>query len=227
MSGVESLNCDNQQNLLTRKEGTYTVERLLTLKDLERNVSRVSAFLDGLYRDEENNQELIRLAKSRLQTNLDTIQIEQEVRQSLLTEFASQLQIESRSFAGDIVICDAQVLFHTAHCRSNEKTLHGMGFTTCLIGPPVKHSFCCEFLEIATNRKLGNFFTRHGQPGIFLVDEALAYSPHFKRQLKNPYFTTIIKDFHGEISLHCCAAQGYLSIVGSGSRNFYSKPASN
>ena len=95
------------------------MEKLVTIKDLERNVTRVSTFLDVLYRDEENNQELIELAKSRLQTNLDTIQIEQAVRQSLVTEFANQIKMDTCTFAGDIVICDARTVFDTTSSLSH------------------------------------------------------------------------------------------------------------
>ena len=98
------------------------MEKLLTIKDLERNVARVSTFLDVLYRDEESNQELIQLAKDRLQTNLDTIQIEQEVRQSRVTEFANQLKMESCTFEGDIVICDVQLLFQGSPIPQDEES---------------------------------------------------------------------------------------------------------
>lgn len=204
------------------------MEKLVTIKDLERNVTRVSTFLDVLYRDEENNQELIELAKSRLQTNLDTIQIEQAVRQSLVTEFANQIKMDTCTFTGDIVICDARTVFDTTSCLSHwEDEAQSLGLTTCLISPPLGRNFCCEFLEMATNRKLGNFCTRQGQIGVFLVDEVLHCNPKFKRQLKNPYFTTVINAFKGEISLNCCAPQDYISIIGSGNRNFYSKKAAN
>ena len=203
------------------------MEKLLTIKDLERNVARVSTFLDVLYRDEESNQELIQLAKDRLQTNLDTIQIEQEVRQSRVTEFANQLKMESCTFEGDIVICDAQLLFQGSPIPQNEESCRALGFSRSLIGQKLRHSFCCEFREMSTNRRLGNFSTRQGQPGVFLVDEALAYNRHFKRQLKNPYFTTVIDKFKGEIAMNCCAVHDYVSIIGSGSRNFYSKKPAN
>ena len=69
-------------------------------------------------------------------------------------------------------------------------------------------------------KKIGEFCADAGLVGVFLLDEVLKYNPKFDWWISQPWTTTLIKDFNGEVHYYIDSNDD-AHIIGVGNINFY------
>lgn len=65
---------------------------------------------------------------------------------------------------------------------------------------------------------IGEFCADAGMVAVFLLDEVLKYNPDFNYHTERPWTTTLIRDFHGTVELHC--ENDEVTVIGKGNVNF-------
>ena len=85
----------------------------------------------------------------------------------------------------------------------------------------------CDGKQDALNLKvenIGHFCADAGLVGVFLLDEVMKYNPKYKDITDAAHCVTLIKDFHGEISINIIHDDEYdedeVRVVGTGNINF-------
>lgn len=68
---------------------------------------------------------------------------------------------------------------------------------------------------------LGNFCADAGLVSVFLLEEVLKYNPNYNDHIKNPFTTTLIKDFDGDVDYIVEDDEAF--IKGTGNINFITR----
>jgi hypothetical protein len=84
------------------------------------------------------------------------------------------------------------------NCGDN---MEALGITTYLSRDTIYGDWSCHTYNTDTKEDLGSFCADAGLVAVFLLDEVLKYNPKFKYHIENPWTTTLIKDFDGDITI--------------------------
>lgn len=76
-----------------------------------------------------------------------------------------------------------------------------LGINTFLTRGTIYGDWSCTTYEKGTNKELGKFCADAGLVSVFLLEEVLKYNPDFDYHINNPWTTTLIKDFDGDIEI--------------------------
>lgn len=68
---------------------------------------------------------------------------------------------------------------------------------------------------------LGNFCADAGLVSVFLLEEVLKYNPNYNDHIENPFTTTLIKDFDGDVDYIVEDDEAF--IKGTGNINFITR----
>ena len=79
----------------------------------------------------------------------------------------------------------------------------------------------CTTFKKETCNKLGEFCADAGLVAVFILDEVLAYNPEFDYHIKQPYTTTLIKNFTGKVKIIYNQEENEVQVKGLGSTNFF------
>ena len=87
--------------------------------------------------------------------------------------------------------------------------LGALGFTTSICTSTIYGDWGCTTFQAndvkeinSTTPTLGKFCADAGKVCVVLLDEVLKYNPDFDYHINRPWTTTLIKDFHGEVSVN-------------------------
>lgn len=138
--------------------------------------------------------------------------------------------MEFMRFDGDIIITDPCYIINddnTAKRDDWELCEYGedmslIGIENCVTSDTGCGDWSCMVFEEGSNRKLGEFCADSGMVGVFLLDDVLKYNPKFDYHIENPYTTTLIKGFHGEVDI-VMNEDGEAEVIGEGNVNFKSR----
>lgn len=95
------------------------------------------------------------------------------------------------------------------------------GIHTYLIDRTIYGDWSCTTYNSDTKEKIGEFCADAGMVAVFLLDEVLSYNPDFDYHTERTWTTTLIRDFHGTVELHCDGEE--VTVVGRGNVNFIGK----
>lgn len=100
-----------------------------------------------------------------------------------------------------------------------------LGFTNYLVETTMHGDWSCITYS-SYGDILGRFCADAGLVGVFLLDEILKYNPEYKDHLvENPFTTTLIKDFDGDIDIMYSEEDDEVSVIGTSTKlSFYTKP---
>lgn len=101
-----------------------------------------------------------------------------------------------------------------------------LGLKTYLTADTKYGDWSCTVFETDTKKVLGQFCADSSNVGVFLLEEVLAYNPDFNCHIDIPWTTTLIKDFHGYVSIKYDKddrGEKCVFVVGHGNINFISK----
>ena len=131
-------------------------------------------------------------------------------------------EIKSLEFKGTIIIGDPCEMVKSED--DWDKTMYGEKMD--MIG--FKNYISFEFEEDSpkvincdTRKSIGSYCTDSCMICIVYLGELLNYNPDFDQHIEYPKNWTVIEDFDGLISIQ--KNKDYLSIVGKGNVNFYTK----
>lgn len=146
------------------------------------------------------------------------------------------------NFKGDIIITDPCYI-----CKEDSddwdkccygENMEALGIHTYICRDTLYGDWSCTTYNSDTKEKLGEFCADAGLVAVFLLDEVLKYNPDFKLHITNPWTTTLIKDFDGEVCFEIIETEGVyeedtkfwkkgdkwvdrsVSVVGKGNINF-------
>lgn len=121
-------------------------------------------------------------------------------------------------FDGDIIITDPGYI-----CKDDDwdKCSYGdhmeaLGLKTFISRDTIYGDWSCTTFEgdFDTAKEgddlkvLGEFCADGGMVAVFLLDEVLAYNPYFDYHINRSWTTTLIKDFHGDVSFKVVHHEG-------------------
>lgn len=119
----------------------------------------------------------------------------------------------------------AQDKWHEENIDDWEKSEYGenmevLGISTYLSDRTIYGDWSCTTFNSYTKAKIGEFCADAGMVAVFLLDEVLRYNPSYNDHIEKPWTTTLIRDFHGTVELHC--KNDKVTVVGKGNINFVS-----
>ena len=118
------------------------------------------------------------------------------------------------------------------------ENMEQFGFTSYMCRNTIYGDWSCT---TDTEKILGEFCADSRMVGVFLLEEVLKYNPEFDYHITRPWTTTVIKDFHGEVSFDVKTIEGIyeenteywkkgekweertLEVVGTGNINFFTR----
>jgi|WetSurMetagenome_2_1015567.scaffolds.fasta_scaffold10241_4 hypothetical protein len=126
-------------------------------------------------------------------------------------------------FKGDVIITDPCYFIKDKDWEKSEygNNLKQFGINTFLSSGTIYGDWSCTTFEKGTYKKLGKFCADAGMVTVALLKEVLQYNPDFDYHITNPFTTTWLKDFDGDITI--CNDGEEVWIEGKGSVNFVTK----
>lgn len=141
-------------------------------------------------------------------------------------------------FKGDIIITDPCYIIREKYngidpitdddwdaCEYGEK-MEVLGIHNYICRDTLYGDWSCTTYNSDTEEELGNFCADAGMVAVFLLDEVLKYNPDFDYHLNNPWTTTWIKNFDGEVDFVIAKIEDEdyedeeVRVVGKGNVNF-------
>lgn len=145
-------------------------------------------------------------------------------------------------FKGDIIITDPYYIMKDEDFEIwDSYNLNGFGINTYICRDTMHGYWDCAVFNADNNEIIGEFCGDSGMVGVFLLDEVLKYNSDFDYHIEFPWATTIIKNFDGKVIFETVREKGiwkdddlnhkkgdkwknsYVSIVGNGNVNFYTR----
>lgn len=106
------------------------------------------------------------------------------------------------------------------HDSWNNYDLSQFGITTFIAHRTLYGDWSCTTFNTDTKETLGEFCADGGEVGVFLLDEVLKYNPDFNDYIDNPWTTTLIKNFKGDVWFEQLD-EDTLIVKGEGNCNFF------
>lgn len=106
------------------------------------------------------------------------------------------------------------------------EVMERLGLSTFLCDSTIYGDWSCTTFDSDTKKEIGKFCADAGMVGVFLLNEVLKYNPDFDYHINRKWTTTLIKDFHGTVELHCDEDRNgdkEVTVVGKGNINFIGK----
>ena len=131
--------------------------------------------------------------------------------------------------------------YHKAQYEWNEKNItdwelcgfgevmENLGIQNSLVAGTIYGDWSCTTYQLnptptSDYKILGHFCADAGLVGVFLLDEVMKYNPKYKDITDATHAVTLIKDFHGEVSINIIHDDEYdedeVRVVGTGNINF-------
>ncbi len=102
-----------------------------------------------------------------------------------------------------------------------------LGLKHFYVGNTIYGPWGCRIYDRRTKKELGRFCSDSGLFGIFSLSEVMNYNPNYSKHRSQPWTSTIIPNFRGEIQVVNFGGNepgsSDIRVVGIGSINFYSK----
>ena len=109
------------------------------------------------------------------------------------------------------------------------ENMGALGIQNSLVAGTIYGDWSCTTYQLnptptSDYKVIGHFCADAGLVGVFLLDEVMKYNPKYKDITDAPHCVTLIKDFHGEVSINIIHDDEYdedeVRVVGTGNINF-------
>ena len=109
------------------------------------------------------------------------------------------------------------------------EVMENLGIQNSLVAGTIYGDWSCTTYQLnptptSDYKILGHFCADAGLVGVFLLDEVMKYNPKYKDITDATHCVTLIRDFHGEVSINIIHDDEYdedeVRVVGTGNINF-------
>ena len=109
------------------------------------------------------------------------------------------------------------------------EVMENLGIQNSLVAETIYGDWSCTTYQLnptptSDYKVIGHFCADAGLVGVFLLDEVMKYNPKYKDITDATHSVTLIRDFHGEVSLNIIHDDEYnedeVRVVGTGNINF-------
>ena len=109
------------------------------------------------------------------------------------------------------------------------EVMENLGIQNSLVAETIYGDWSCTTYQLNSTfasdyKVIGHFCADAGLVGVFILDEVMKYNAKYKDITDAPHCVTLIRDFHGEVSLNIIHDDEYnedeVRVIGTGNINF-------
>lgn len=195
--------------------------------DIRHYLSRMSCkTVDGqeryIYPEDEDYPDCRPKTLEDCKGELARMEFEMDLRFGIQPMYSPTLRAEMEAYYKDYDDYASRPHDDWDRCNYGE-AMERLGLTTFLCDSTIYGDWSCTTFDSDTKKEIGKFCADAGMVGVFLLDEVLKYNPDFDYHINRKWTTTLIKDFHGTVELHCDEDRNgdkEVTVVGKGNINF-------